>query len=385
MKHQLPLTYLDYATKAFPELDDYVARLFAQAPEGEVSVGLLMLPTYLDYKAAFSHEMSRMAYNVVIAGIKKDVARFGMPDETSMERYVTSALHEMKVALAAKLNFLHSGKLAYFIEPNLTPLLLDTELNVPCEDFRVPASGCMLVFNDGQFSASVREFMQEEVDGSTHTATVFLTMREFEGRSILSITGFECEQVKGRIFPASRSWARDFELVPGKTIEQQLGQLPETMETNPAILGPMSSAECSFDAMRLWRAAANAALYLTSREPDVSEKIVPPKITRFATLPKRQRQALEDQVRSRSRISYFSVGSSILRSEIPAHATSSPEERRQFSHRFRVVGHYRYQAHGPGRADRTRIWIKPHWKGPDAAEVLTRNVVVRSDDYSPGM
>lgn len=33
--------------------------------------------------------------------------------------------------------------------------------------------------------------------------------------------------------------------------------------------------------------------------------------------------------------------------------------------RFIVRGHWRNQAHGEGRALRKRLWIEPHWKGPD--------------------
>lgn len=36
--------------------------------------------------------------------------------------------------------------------------------------------------------------------------------------------------------------------------------------------------------------------------------------------------------------------------------------------RFTVRGHWRHQAHGPGRALRRRQWIAPFWKGPAGAE-----------------
>lgn len=38
--------------------------------------------------------------------------------------------------------------------------------------------------------------------------------------------------------------------------------------------------------------------------------------------------------------------------------------------RFVVRGHYRNQAHGAGRALRTRLWIAPHWRGPDEGAQL---------------
>lgn len=42
------------------------------------------------------------------------------------------------------------------------------------------------------------------------------------------------------------------------------------------------------------------------------------------------------------------------------------------SRRVLVMGHYRNQAHGPGRTLRKLMWIEPFWRGPDAAEVVNR-------------
>lgn len=42
----------------------------------------------------------------------------------------------------------------------------------------------------------------------------------------------------------------------------------------------------------------------------------------------------------------------------------------RLKHRHIVRGHYRNQAHGPRRAERTRIWIMPFWKGPEAGAEL---------------
>jgi hypothetical protein len=39
---------------------------------------------------------------------------------------------------------------------------------------------------------------------------------------------------------------------------------------------------------------------------------------------------------------------------------------------FLVRGHWRQQAHGPGRALRKSIWIQPFWKGPEETRVLLR-------------
>jgi hypothetical protein len=46
--------------------------------------------------------------------------------------------------------------------------------------------------------------------------------------------------------------------------------------------------------------------------------------------------------------------------------------------RFMVRGHYRNQPCGEGNKDRTRIWIKPHLKGPEECEAFSRVYQVKA-------
>jgi hypothetical protein len=65
--------------------------------------------------------------------------------------------------------------------------------------------------------------------------------------------------------------------------------------------------------------------------------------------------------------------------EIGRTVTISPELRKlvasgysdqiwRLGHRYIVRGHWRNQPYGPGRAERRKTWIEPHWKGPEGAE-----------------
>ena len=47
--------------------------------------------------------------------------------------------------------------------------------------------------------------------------------------------------------------------------------------------------------------------------------------------------------------------------------------------RFIVRGHWRNQAHGPRRAERTRRWIQPHWRGP-VGEAAWSHLYVAGND-----
>ena len=53
----------------------------------------------------------------------------------------------------------------------------------------------------------------------------------------------------------------------------------------------------------------------------------------------------------------------------------APGAGRNYRHQWVVGGHWRNQAHGPGRADRKKIWIAPFTKGPDGAPMIATTKV----------
>lgn len=44
--------------------------------------------------------------------------------------------------------------------------------------------------------------------------------------------------------------------------------------------------------------------------------------------------------------------------------------------RWMVRGHWRRQAHGPGRKKRKLVFVEPHWKGPECGSILVRPHVI---------
>ena len=48
---------------------------------------------------------------------------------------------------------------------------------------------------------------------------------------------------------------------------------------------------------------------------------------------------------------------------------------REYRHRWVVRGHWRQQAHGPGRSLRRTTWVQPHVKGPEGAPFLPAETV----------
>jgi len=80
----------------------------------------------------------------------------------------------------------------------------------------------------------------------------------------------------------------------------------------------------------------------------------------------------------RSGFSIYKVGSEVKLPEgliksarAYAHAGVQPEGWKM-QRRFTVRGHWRNQPCGPGRKERKRIFIEPHWKGPETAEEMSR-------------
>jgi hypothetical protein len=47
----------------------------------------------------------------------------------------------------------------------------------------------------------------------------------------------------------------------------------------------------------------------------------------------------------------------------------------EWSKRWVVRGHWRWQSYGPGRTERRRIWISPFIKGPDGAPLVVSEKV----------
>mgnify|MGYP001047303065 CR=1 FL=1 len=71
----------------------------------------------------------------------------------------------------------------------------------------------------------------------------------------------------------------------------------------------------------------------------------------------------------------------------PTERAQGPESTSvDWTHRWIVSGHWRQQAHGPGRSQRRPIWIAPHLKGPDDKPLVVKDRVgiVRGDSADAG-
>lgn len=67
----------------------------------------------------------------------------------------------------------------------------------------------------------------------------------------------------------------------------------------------------------------------------------------------------------------------LRRQYVPSDSDSATadDSRRRARHRWVVSGHWRDQPYGPGRAQRRRIWIPQHLRGPEGAPLLATSKV----------
>lgn len=153
-------------------------------------------------------------------------------------------------------------------------------------------------------------------------------------------------------------------------------------------------ADNEADAIRVepLRLALNALLYINSSGADIrwgrSERdrlrIDFSKNPNPKTKAKRERR--KDAMTRASRVRPHEAGSTLRIPNVPSD-NGSTEEHAAFklAHRVQVRGHWRNQACGVGRAERKLIWIKPHYKGPEMAEVVNRRTYEVVDQQGRGV
>lgn len=102
----------------------------------------------------------------------------------------------------------------------------------------------------------------------------------------------------------------------------------------------------------------STVMYLDSSSKDVSYCVA-----------KKQKRGPSDTKKDRF-YSYQHVGSRVRYVGPPVN------DGKKLDKRFLVRGHWRNQTCGPKNSERRRIWIMPHWKGPDGAEIINRAIVL---------
>jgi hypothetical protein len=295
-------------------------------------------------------------------------------DETWAETMVDAIAAEYLI----RASFHRAGHHVFRLWPALCRALIDTELRIPSDLVKMP-------FNAFYFHFPVeigRELVIDHVDGTGYPANgayVNMPVGINAGQSAIEVRIMSEPHELGSADSDCNFHGYfidlDREMVNEATIKRD-NILSIEHDEAPSFGGP---------AIRL---VLNALLYINSVGADVRwgesehdrlfrdfSKSNPPK-----TKAKRERRKNALAVASRSR--HHDAGSTLKIPSMPAESEGrTADGERKLDHRVQVRGHWRNQAYGVGRSDRRLTWIKPHYRGPEMAEVVGRRTyeVVRKD------
>jgi len=263
-------------------------------------------------------------------------------------------------------NFELFGRKSFFFSPNITRKLADTELNVASEYVATPFPSCLFAYDnqearDSYFAMMSLPTRQEGV--VTAYVVHYLTDAQEPALGILVMFSDRRGDIPGAA-------VRHLSLAPGTTLEDALRTDWLKRGQAKANATDVGDDEMFFGpGLRMMRIVTNSILYLSSANPDVTEGLKEPPRTGGSTLSAKEKRRLE---RSVTKLDYILVG----RASTPYQGLPSAIGK-QLTARIRTRGHWKSQAHGPGRLERKIIFVEPYWRGPDAAEVINKPYVAR--------
>ena len=312
----------------------------------------------------------------------------GMPYEYVKQQFAQMpgfrySLAEMNSLGPALVNVIQQGRKVVFVMPHLASRLAETELNVPCEAFRLPFPAFEMVFKDaGTVSALASAGnVPAHAAGDYVSAYVHLESREVGPTLCIAAMGISMD---GQV---PISIMRHLAMTAGTTLEQALRtEWPVSDPEGQQIVRSLMSGNTNVaeeDDKRFFgpglafvRTVVNAVLYMDSADPDISGPLHAGDRVPLVGVSSGARRRKETELRKHSASEYIEVGGSFADPELDgdpnaeAGTSASPESR------FRVRGHYKSQAFGSGRTERKTIWILPYWKGPDMAEIVSKPYVL---------
>jgi len=276
------------------------------------------------------------------------------PEEAELYGMIHEAMFgHMNNIMISMYKYHHHGQKVFHFNRGITELIHNTDLagtyeflRFPYPSFYMQFEGCPIWIDVGRDHEQVYGVY---VDSTRDDLSVFLAISKPQN-----------DHLGGSV------WVRasvDKDMDPAKKISMDdlyFGDEPP----NPAV-----------------EIAVKALLYLNSDNPDIKKggnerKVVEDKLTRAKEPQKKKR--LTKQLLQMSVNEYMDVGSTIkVQKGKNAETTKQDfDGGYHFSYRFWVRGHFRNQACGAGRTQRKLIWIQPHMKGPDQAEVLHKQYQV---------
>lgn len=281
----------------------------------------------------------------------------------------------LTIKYAAYANFIEAGQKVFRFSGNLAARLADTELNVEADFLIPPFSTCMFTYDDDETRESLSSLLGRRLPlshgGKFPAPTVSVIISHFPG-------GDE-EEPNLRMVVVAGDERHDYALVKRSLLLKSGTTVEDAIRTDwrdilPDCDDEHEEAHFYDEGFRFFRTVLNSILYLASANPDISGELRSSDsgLGDAAGLTRKQRRDLAKKMDRRSELPYVNVGGTL-----PARDSDGNGMSNALASRVEVRGHWRNQAHGPGRSERKLIFIEPHWRGPDMAAAIQKAYHVR--------
>lgn len=390
----LPVTYYDMVVREHSGLaqmvTEHASELALEAPLGTIDDHPAHAQRFVDY----------LRDNVVPANLADELDMMPPEIADAVRRQVLEASKLINIQYHVLLNFEMFGRKTFHFGHNLTDHLVSTELNLESNALRLPFPSCMFVFSarsainaiagiDGKEDSWFRSYPYIDYNA---TISVFLYERPapagYAGRKIVMAAFYakslqQCHVAQKRELFLGEDW----------NLEQSLrtnwrGEEPTLdYDKDDPVFSRYGNDEFFYtNGLGFIRLVMNAALYLSSSDPEVISHLSDRTLieAQAEKLPRgNKRRRMFQSASAFSALDYADVGPSTEPIRVTRTETEKPDgpyERQTGSRtsnvRFMVRGHWRQQAHGPGSRQRKLIWIRPFYKGPDMADLISKPYIV---------
>lgn len=297
-------------------------------------------------------------------------------------------------------NFALAGKKTFHFSNNLSEHLANTEINLKASLIQLPFQCCQFTFTSRAAIDAMHNIRgangrlainRSELD-YTAPVSVFLTLLPSQdglsGRALL-INAWHARLPNNYLM-----LKRQLHLDEGWTLEQALRTDWETL--TPDNLGMGLNIEAGSeevhhqeddrfytDGLFFFRFVLNAALYLSSEKAEIGDVQNPRQAIQEAANDAAsisRRRKLLQSMKQHTALEFKEVGASVGpivvdRGTKGDGVSTGVGDKLQV--RFMVRGHWRRQPHGQENQERKLIWIRPHFKGPDIAEMVNKPYLVK--------
>lgn len=279
------------------------------------------------------------------------------------------------------LSWIHHGRKSYQISPGLRWRLENTELrNYPADELRLPHSTIYIelppiypIVND--------------ITG-THQSEGAYIVADHEAsprRWRVVLIGRDNENSRYKGDDALYHW--NIRLREGTTVEECLQESHDAVDTSLPGADMDNYQKMLPTLKKLFKYLMNVVLYATMSDADSRIVQSDPEYQRLfdraMKLDKKSKKRKSLLARARQLDSHPRTllgGSIVVDRTHQAGEGSSEGSRGKMTVRTLVSGHWRNQPVGEGRKERKRIWIEPHWRGPEYAPITSKKYVLKSEE-----